>query len=127
MTDFKQIITGEEEVRRLMIINIFFHFCLIQAPSYLYFLNSMLNVQVGDRQFVTDSGLMVPAISLQLRERLETAMLSHGISRYVPLIGHYRVYMASNWSILRLHGLSLANVASSKGRGWTVTSMLTSF
>merc|ERR1719342_1255975 len=30
---------------------------------------------------VTDSGLMVPAISLQLRERLETAMLSHGISR----------------------------------------------
>ena len=55
--------------------------------------------QVGDRQFVTDSGLMVPAISLQLRERLETAMLSHGISRYVPLIGHYRVYMASHWSM----------------------------
>jgi len=49
VTDFKQIITGEEEV--------------------------------GDRQFVTDSGLMVPAISLALRERIEAAMLSHGISR----------------------------------------------
>ena len=34
--------------------------------------------QVGDRQFVTDSGLVVPAISLKLRERLEAAIKSHG-------------------------------------------------
>ena len=55
--------------------------------------------QVGDRQFVTDSGLMVPAISLALRERIEAAMLSHGISRSA-LIGQYLVYKASHWSIV---------------------------
>lgn len=46
VTDYRQIITGEEEV--------------------------------GDRQFVTDSGLVVPSISLQLRERLTRAIISHG-------------------------------------------------
>ena len=38
----------------------------------------MSRCQVGDRQFVTDSGLVVPAISLKLRERLEAAIKSHG-------------------------------------------------
>jgi len=47
--NYKQIITGEEEV--------------------------------GNSNFMTDSNLIVPAISLALRERLETAMLRHGFSR----------------------------------------------
>ena len=46
VTDYRQIITGEEEV--------------------------------GDRQFVTDSGLIVPSVSLQLRDRLASTIISHG-------------------------------------------------
>jgi len=62
--DYRQIITGEEEV--------------------------------GDRQFVTDSGLVVPAISLKLRERLEAAIKSHGISveRQAELLGRAATELA---------------------------------
>ena len=64
VTDYRQIITGEEEV--------------------------------GDRQFVTDSGLVVPSISLQLRERLARVIISHGISvdRQAEMIGRAATELA---------------------------------
>ena len=35
--------------------------------------------EVGDKYFVTDSGLVVPRFSLQLRERLQSSVEGHGI------------------------------------------------
>jgi len=64
VTDYRQIITGEEEV--------------------------------GDRQFVTDSGLIVPSVSLQLRDRLASTIISHGISieRQAEMIGRATTELA---------------------------------
>jgi len=52
--------------------------------------------EVGDRHFVTDSGLVVPSISLQLRERLQSSVQSHGIAmdRLAEIIGRAATELA---------------------------------
>ena len=47
------------------------------APEYRQIVTGQ--EEVGDKYFVTDSGLVVPSISLQLRERLQASVESHGI------------------------------------------------
>lgn len=52
--------------------------------------------EVGDKQFVTDAGLVVPAISLALRERLEKKMLDHGlgVERRAEMVGRAATELA---------------------------------
>ena len=65
---------------------------------------------MGNSNFMTDSNLIVPAISLALRERLETAMLRHGFSRSAPIAMH--------WSKLCLFGSTLVRIRSFKASIW---------
>jgi len=52
--------------------------------------------EVGDRHFVTDSGLIVPSISLQLRERLQNSVKNHGIGmeRLAEMMGRAATELA---------------------------------
>ena len=52
--------------------------------------------QVGDRQFVTDAGLIVPSVSLSLRDRLLATLVKHGVSieRQSEIIGRAATELA---------------------------------
>lgn len=64
------------------------------APEYRQIVTG--EEEVGDKYFVTDSGLVVPSISLQLRERLQASVESHGIGmdRLAEMLGRAATELA---------------------------------
>jgi len=64
------------------------------APEYRQIVTG--EEEVGDKYFVTDSGLVVPSISLQLRERLQASVESHGIGleRLAEMMGRAATELA---------------------------------
>lgn len=64
------------------------------APEYRQIVTG--EEEVGDKYFVTDSGLVVPSISLQLRERLAASVENHGIglARLAEMMGRAATELA---------------------------------